>query len=173
MSPMEDLKFKINVAKFDTSGAGGVELVNEALPAALLKPNPCIIEHGSTVVKVKHSDHGMYNVVNNVTIDKVKSGASTTLSGAITATATTLTLSSGGNFDDTSGKYAKCANGLYYIKIGDEILSYTTISYNAVSGVTRGLDSTTATSHSSGATVELYNIHKVPLQEINKTHTSI
>ena len=173
MSPMEDLKFKINVAKFDTSGAGGVELVNEALPAALLKPNPCIIEHGSTVVKVKHSDHGMYNVVNNVTIDKVKSGASTTLSASIGAADTTLTLASGGNFDDTSGKYSVCANGLYYIKIGDEILSYTTISDTAVSGVTRGVNSTTATSHTGGATVELYNIHKVPLQEINKTHTSI
>ena len=173
MSPMEDLKFKLNVAKFDTSGSGKIPLVNDTVPAATLGLNPCVIEHASTTVKVKHPDHGMYTATNNVTIDKVKSGASTTLSSGITATATTLTLSSGGNFDDTSGKYAKCANGLYYIKIGDEILSYTTISDNAVSGVTRGVESTTATSHSSGATVELYNIHKVPLQEINKTHTSI
>jgi len=173
MSPMEDLKFKINTAKFDTSGSGQIPLVNDTVPAATLRLNPCVIEHASTTVKVKHPDHGMYTAANNVTIDKVKSGASTTLSGAITATDTTLTLSSGGNFDDTSGKYAVCANGLYYIKIGDEILSYTTISDNAVSGVTRGVNSTTATSHSSGATVELYNIHKVPLQEINKTHTSI
>jgi len=173
MSPMEDLKFKINTAKFDTSGAGNVALVNDTLPALTLGQNPCILEHASTTVRVKHADHGMYTVANNVTIDKVKSGATTTLSGTISATDTTLTLTSGGNFDDTSGKYAVCANGLYYIKIGDEILSYTTISDTAVSGVTRGVDSTTATSHSSGATVELYNIHKVPLQEINKTHTSI
>ena len=173
MSPMEDLKFNINTAKFDTSGTGKVTLVNEELPAPTLLPNPVIITDGSTTAKINHRDHGMYDTSNNVTIDKVKSGAVTTLNGNITATDTTLTLTSGGNFDDTSGKYAKCANGLYYIKIGDEILSYTTISDTAVSSVTRGVDSTTAAAHASGATVELYNIHKVPLQEINKTHTSI
>jgi len=39
--------------------------------------------------------------------------------------------------------------------------------------LSRGQQSTTAVSHSDGATVELFMIHKVPLYEINKTHTAI
>jgi len=115
----------------------------------------------------------MYATSNNVTIDGVKSGASTTLNGAITAAATTLTLTSGTNFDDTTGKYANDASSEWYIKIDDEIMKYTTISTNAVSGVSRGQNSTTAATHADGATVELYQIHRVPFTEINKTHTAI
>ena len=55
--------------------------------------------NSSTVIKVKHPDHGMYSTSNNVTITGVKSGISTTLNGAITATATSLTLTSATGFD--------------------------------------------------------------------------
>ena len=110
---------------------------------------------------------------NNVTIDGVKSGASTTLNGALNATATSITLTSGTNFDDTSGKYSRDASNVYYIKIDDEIISYTTISGTGITNATRGANSTTATSHANGATVELFQIHKVPLYDINKTHTAI
>jgi len=116
----------------------------------------------------------MYATTNNITIAQVQSGASTTLNGAITASATTLTLASGTNFDDTTGKYAQVVSGSkWFIKIDDEILSYTTISTNAVSGITRAVDGTTAAAHADGATVELYQLHKVPFTEINKTHTAI
>ena len=158
---------------FDTGGAGTVTLQNKTLPAKTLNQNPLIITDASTVIEVRHRDHGMYGTLNNVTLDKVKSGAVTTLAAAIGSTDTTLTLTSGGNFDDTSGKYSICANGLYYIKIDDEVISYSTIVGESVSGVTRAVDSTTAATHSVGATVELYQIHKVPLTEINKTHIAI
>ena len=127
----------------------------------------------TTTLKIKHPDHHMYATSNNVTIAGVKSGASTTLNGAMTAAATTLTLTSGTNFDDTSGKYSKTASNLWHIKIDDEIMTYSTISTNAVSGLSRGVDSTTAAAHADGATVELYQAHKVPFTEINKTHTAI
>ena len=117
----------------------------------------------------------MYATSNNVTIDGVVSGASTTLNGAITAAATSLTLTSGTNFDDTSLKYSKLANNTWYIKIDDEILTYTTISTNAVSGVTRAVNSTTAAAHADGATVYLYQIqalnnprHAIILMNQNK-----
>ena len=77
------------------------------------------------------------------------------------------------SFDDTSGKYSKTASNLWHIKIDDEIMTYATISTNAVSGLSRGVDGTTAAAHSDGATVELYQAHKVPFTEINKTHTAI
>ena len=52
-------------------------------------------------------------------------------------------------------------------------MTYTTISTNAVSTLSRGVDSTTAAVHADGATVYLYQTHKIPFTEINKTHTAI
>jgi len=170
---LEDLKFKLKTAKFTANATGTLTLQNSTLPTRTLAANSILIEDGSTVLKVKHIDHHMYATSNNVTISGVKSGASTTLNGAITAAATTLNLTSGTNFDNTTGKYANNASNEWFIKIGDEIMKYTGISTNAVSGISRGEGSTTATTHADGTTVELYMIHRVPFTEINKTHTSL
>ena len=172
-SPTQDLKFSLKRAKFDIEASGLVTFQNKDLPAKILRQHPMEMTDASTVLKVNHASHGMYSTSNNVTIDGVKSGASTTLNGAITTTATSITLTNGTNFDDTSGKYSRDASNVYYIKIDDEIISYTTISGTGISSATRGANSTTATSHANGATVELYQIHKVPLYDINKTHTAI
>jgi hypothetical protein len=172
-SPTQDMKFSLKRAKFDTTAAGLVTLQNQSLPTKTLKTNPLEMTDASTVLKINHDSHGMYSTSNNVTIDGVKSGASTTLASAITATSTSITLTSGTNFDDTSGKYSRDASNVYYIKIGDEIISYSTISGTGITSATRGANSTTAAAHANGATVELYQIHKVPLYDINKTHTAI
>ena len=172
-SQTQDLKFTVRRASFDTSAAGLVTLQNQALPAKTLTNNPLEMTDNNTALKINHNTHGMYSTVNNVTIDGVKSGATTTLNGALNTTATSITLTSGTNFDDTSGKYSRDASNVYYIKIDDEIISYTTISGTGITSATRGANSTTATTHANGATVELYQIHKVPLFDINKTHTAI
>ena len=57
--------------------------------------NPIVLTNGSTNVKVRHRDHGMYSTSNNVVITGVSSGISTTLAtSALTTTSTSLTLSS-------------------------------------------------------------------------------
>ena len=172
-SPTQDMKFSLKRAKFDTTAAGLVTLQNADLPKRTLKTNPIEMLDNSTTLKILHQHHSMHVATNNVTIDGVKSGASTTLNGGITASASSITLTSGTNFDDTSGKYSRDASNVYYIKIGDEIISYTTISGTGITSATRGANSTTAAAHANGATVELYQIHKVPLYDINKTHTAI
>ena len=171
----EDLKFRIKRAVFDITDLGTVTLENDAVPSKRLKPNPLTFTHGDTALKVIHKDNGMYNTANNVTISGVSSGLSTTLSAAITSTATTLTLTSGTNFNKTTGKFANTADTTprFYIKIDDEIMYYETISGAAVSTLVRAQESTTAAAHSSGATVEFFQLHKVPLSEVNKTHTAI
>nr|ANO58131.1 VrlC protein [uncultured Bacteroidetes bacterium] len=171
-SPQEDLKFAVKCAKFDIDAAGLVTLTNDDVPDVTLANNSLVMDE-TTTLKIRHPDHHMYATSNNVTIAGVESGASTTLNGSMTAAATTLTLTSGTNFDDTSGKYSKTASNLWHIKIDDEIMTYSTISTNAVSGLSRGVNSTTAAAHADGATVELYQAHKVPFTEINKTHTAI
>ena len=173
-SQLEDLKFTLKTAKFTTGTTGTLTLVNSTLPAKTLEPNPIVITGGSTTVQVKHFDHHMYTTSNNVTISGVSTGITTTLSAAINAESTTINLSEVTNFNATTGKYSRTAASEYHIKIGDEIIKYTTISSTgAITSASRGQQSTTAVGHASGATVELFMIHQVPLYEINKTHTSI
>ena len=172
-SPTQDMKFSLKRAVFDTSAAGLVTLQNKNLPSRTLEDIPIEMLDGNTTLKILHPHHGMYSTSNNVTIDGVKSGATTTLNGSITSLATSITLTSGTNFDDTSGKYSRDASNVYYIKIDDEIISYTTISGTGITSATRAVNSTTAVAHADGATVELYQLHKVPLYDINKTHTAI
>ena len=169
----EDMKLIIYVAKFDTGSVGKITLNNDTLPTRTLISQPLTFTHGDTALLVDHLNHNMNDVDNNVTIAGVVSEAETTLSAAMTADATSLTLTSGSDFDDTTGKFAYDSSSQWWIKIDDEVMKYTTISTNAVSTVTRALDSTTAASHASGAKVELYMIHKVPFTEINKTHNAL
>jgi len=70
--------------------------------------------------------------------------ATTTLSSGITDSATSITLNDASQFP---------SSGTNYIQIGTEEISYTGISSNVLSGVTRGVRNTTAASHSGGATV--------------------
>ena len=104
----------------------------------------------------------MYSTSNNVVITGVSSGVSTTLNGAITAAATTLTLTSATNFD----------TGSITVKIGNEIITGS-LSGTTLSSLSRGAGGSTAAAHSDGATIEFYVINGVPLTEINKTHTAI
>jgi hypothetical protein len=175
ISPQEDLKFRIKRAFFNITDLGTVTLENDDVPSRRLKPNPLTFTHGDTALKVVHKDNGMYNTANNVIISGASSGLSTTLSAAITSTATSLTLTSGTNFNKTTGKFANTADTTprFYIKIDDEIMYYETISGASVTTLVRAQESTAAAAHSSGATVEFFQLHKVPLSQVNKTHTAI
>jgi len=68
----------------------------------------------------------------------------TTLNGAINNSTTTIILSDASQFPDS---------GTNFILIGTEEISYTGVSSNTLTGVTRGVRGTTAASHSDGATV--------------------
>jgi len=68
----------------------------------------------------------------------------TTLNGAINDSVTTLTLTDASQFPDS---------GTNFIIIGSEEISYTGVSGNTLTGLTRGVAGTTAASHSDGATV--------------------
>ena len=69
--------------------------------------------------------------------------AYSTLNGAITATQTTLTLISASSFPTTGG----------YIKIGSEQIYYAGVSGNILTGLQRGVNSTTAAAHTTSAPV--------------------
>ena len=101
-----------------------------------------------TVNKTSHSlDVGEYITLSSVTVP----GQATTLNGDITISATTITLTSASGF---------AASGI--VRIGDELITYTGISTNNLTGCTRGTNSTTAAVHVSTtavrqATITRYN----------------
>ena len=138
-----------------------------------LKPNPLLITNSSTVMKVIHPDHGMYSTSNNVEIRNASSGLSTTLNGAITTSATSLALDpseTGGS--SVTGFEASNESSKIYLKIGNEILKGTLSGLN-VTSISRAQGSTTAAAHADDVTVELYQINKTPLTEINKVHNAV
>ena len=174
----QDMKFTLYRAEFTTTD-GTLTFTNDNIGDSVtaedgsttvygrrLLPNPLILENGSTVMKVRHTDHGHYSTSNNVRITGASSGISTTLDGAITASATSLTLTSATNFE-ASSLSSRC-----YVKIDNEIL-YGTLSSTTISSLTRAADNTTAAAHSDDATVELYQILKTPLTEINTSFTAV
>jgi len=124
-------------------------------------------------MKVIHPDHGMYSTSNNVEIRNVSSGLSTTLNGAIISTATSLVLdpsATGGS--SVTGFEASNESSKIYLKIGNEIVKGTLSGLN-VTSLSRGQGSTTAAAHVDNVTVELYQINKTPLTEINAVHNAI
>ena len=74
----------------------------------------------------------------------VSGEATTTLNGAIDASTTTIVLADASQFPDT---------GTNFVQIDSEEISYTGISTNTLTGVTRGVRGTTAASHSDGVTI--------------------
>jgi len=171
----QDMKFNMYKAVFATA-TGTVTLKNEEIGDEIttedgstvmygdrLNSNPIILRNGISSAQISHGDHGMYSTSNNVTITGVSSGISTTLDGAITASSTSLTLTSATNFP---------GSGTVFVKIDNEIMSGTQ-SGTTISSLTRGQGGTTAAPHADDATIELYMINSVPLTEINTTHTAI
>src|SRR5210317_1356757 len=71
---MEDLKFTMKRAEFDTTSSGTLTLGNASLPSKTLDSNPIRTFNGSGVIRVFHKSHGMHSTTDNVTIAGVASG---------------------------------------------------------------------------------------------------
>ena len=182
----EDLKFTLNKCKFSTDD-GVVTLTNDFIGDAVtsedgsttvygkrLQPNPFKLTNASTVMQVSHREHGMYSTSNNVTITGASSGITTTLNGSIAAqtSATTITLASNPGTAFVPSNLQVSSTDQMFIKIDNEIIRGTLSTLTFTSNL-RGVAGTTVAAHSSGATIELYQLAEVPLTEINKTHTAI
>ena len=141
----------------------------------LINPRPVELTNASKVIKVRHIDHGMYSTKNNVVISGVSSGVTTKLNGSISATGTTLTLKSSAGFTSSATHVASASS--VRLKIDNELfagtLDGTTFTVTGRGTTGYGTTSGTSVAHADDATVELYMLHGIPLDEINNTHTSI
>lgn len=122
--------------------------------------------------RVNHRSHSMHAFNNLVTISGVESDVPlTTLTADYTSDSTAnISVVSSSNFDSFEGVGVGTTN-YGYLKIGDEIISYSGTSAGSITGITtRGVDGTRAFSYPSGTEVRKYEIGGVSLRRINKTH---
>ena len=122
-------------------------------------------------IKVRHRNHAMHESNNLVKIDGIVSDiAPATLSNAYGRDSTAdITISAGTAFTSFEGVGVGSTNP-GYLKVSDEIIKYTGVSGNTITGVTRAQDSTVAFTHPTNSLVYKYEFNNVSLRRINKTH---
>ena len=127
-------------------------------------------------VKVHHRNHGMHARNNRVTISGVTGvTTTTTVSAQYSNTSTTdLSVGSVAVFSSFENVGVSTTNP-GYVKINDEIISYTGTNAAAtpqrLTGITRGIDNTVAQTHLVGDVVRKYESSGVSLRRINTTHS--
>ena len=123
--------------------------------------------------KVNHKNHGMYFTKNNVKITEVESDIKPTKLTAAYNTGDTgsISLQDASNFSTFENVGVGTTN-YGYLKIGEEIISYTSVNGNLVGVSSRGIDDTSNQSRNYpiGTLVSKYELDGVNLLRINKTH---
>jgi hypothetical protein len=125
-------------------------------------------------IKVNHFNHGMYSDTNKVLIKNIQSSeVSTILNSTLSFNNTgTISVANTSVFVNFEGIPVSGTN-LGYVKVGDEIISYSAVGSGSltISPNGRGIDSTKITTHTTGSTVEKYELSGVSLRRINNiTH---
>lgn len=136
----------------------------------LVSSDPIVISDGLHI-KVNHKNHGMHSELNKVIISDVQSDVPTTkLVTDYSSTSTSdIIIENSANFGTFEGVGIGTTNP-GYIKVGEEIISYTGVSANTLTGITRSIDQTLSSNYASGILVYKYEIGGVSLRRINKSH---
>ena len=177
----EDIKFTLNRCKFTIDTNYTAILNNKPIPLSSLPNNPFTLTNNSSIINVKHPNHGMHTVGDKVTFSNiVPDTLNTKLTSSITVNDTTIPLTdlSDNVFDVSTTKWWNSMDNqpisetnIGYIKIGDEIISYTGTTSTGLTGCVRGVLETTASTHIKDDVVQCYQLNGIPLQQLNTTHT--
>jgi hypothetical protein len=128
-------------------------------------------QNSGNSIRVDHFNHGMYSNTNKVVISGAESSVpATTISSTLLSTnVSNVSIANTSNFGTFEG-VAIGLNNPGYIKIENEIISYTSISVGTLNGITRGIDSTLPLDHETNSLVYKYELNGVSLRRINTTH---
>ena len=120
---------------------------------------------------VDHKNHGMYHETNYVNISDVEGDVlPTKLSSPYSEDSTSaISVNSSTNFTTFEGVGVAASNP-GYVKIGNEIIKYTGVSGNTLTGIDRSTWSTTRSNHLQGELVTKQEVGGISLARINKTH---
>ena len=118
-------------------------------------------------LRVDHFDHGMYSSTNKVILSGIEPNVpATTLSSALSINeTTTISVASTANFTTFEGKTVS-PTYLGYVKIGDEIISYSNFGSGTLTINARAVEGKVQP-HDIGSVVEKYELNGVSLRRIN------
>ena len=121
-------------------------------------------------VKVSYFNHGMYGTGNKVAISGVSPNTlPTTTSTIVNSTTSSIAIGDSTGFDVFEGVQVSAANTGYAI-LNNEIISYTTVGINTLSGIVRGVNNTQSINHSQSSNIQKYEFSGVGLGKINTEH---
>ena len=146
--------------------------LNSGVSGNVIITQPVQVVNDGLHIEVFQRNHGMHSDVNQVTITGAKSDVKpATLSDTYSASDTSdIIVSDVSTFGQFEGVSVGSTNPGYVI-ISDEIIKYTGVSQNSLTGISRGIDGTKVFPHESGDLVYKYELNGVSLIRINKTHT--
>ena len=125
-----------------------------------------------TQFKVSHRNRCMHSDKNYVIIDNVQSDVRPTniLSDINATTTANIAVTNASEFSHFENVGVAASNPGYAL-IDGELISYTGVSGNTLTGITsRGVDSTRAIQHPAGSEIVKYELSGVSLRRINKQH---
>ena len=165
---------------FEVSNIKELEYINSSENVIKLNSGGVYIENIDLVnpysdglhIKVNHKNHGMHSTVNRVSVSGVESDLPTSklVTDYLLNSTSDISLSSTADFAIFEGVSVSPTNPGYII-IDNEILSYTGINNNFLTGIGRGVDQTNIVSHFIGSIVQKYENSGVSLRRINKIHS--
>ena len=145
---------------YEASGGNGIVPVS-----------PIRVDTDGLHMKIFHRNHGMHSETNLVTLSDIRGNVDPTpLTSGYTNTNTgSISVTSSSDFT-TFENVSVASTNPGYIRIGDEIISYTGTDGNTLTGITRGIDNTIINTYSTDDLVYKYEFNGVSLRRINKTH---
>ena len=155
-----------NAVGFTTelNGVGG-----SVLPVA-----PIRINHEGSYIRVFQRNHGLNSNVNRTTLTDIRSDHPPRTLAVLypfsASTFITLDKSANANGYNTFENIGVAGTNPGYVRIGEEIISYTGTNGRTLTGITRGVDNTTITRHNPGELVYKYELDGVSLRRINTEH---
>jgi hypothetical protein len=122
-------------------------------------------------IKVDHFNHGMYSNTNKLVISGAESSVpATTLSTKLLKTdVSVVSIADTSNFGTFEGASVS-GNNPGYIKIENEIISYTSVGSGTLNGVTRAIDLTKSLDYEINSLVYKYEMNGISLRRINTSH---
>jgi hypothetical protein len=159
-----------NTLNYSSFTGAGITAINNG--GVFVSSTP-VVESDGLHIKVNHRNHGMHSPTNTVIISNAASDiepAKLALEYRSNSTES-ITISSG--FSTTFSTFESVGVGTTnpgYVLIDREIISYTGVVGNTLTGITRGVDSTSVSTHSINSFVYKYELGGVSLRRINTTH---
>ena len=125
-------------------------------------------------IHVNHRNHGMHAVNNKVIISgAVGLTTVTSVTEEYAHNATSAIKVNDISFLGDFEALTVSATNPGYVQIGKEVIEYTAAASGELTGITRGVDNTTAETHEVGKSVRKYEAAGVSLRRINTTHSLV